>query len=692
MSGLGASEAHAADFAIAPWSEVCSTEGWCWDNPRPQGATLNAASDGNASDLWVAGASGTALHFDGTSWQGWTTLLPNHENIVSVHRTSATDVWLLGSNGSLLHYNGSAFTTVSHLLSGQSTTSVWAASASDYWIAGATQLEHHTVNGSSTVALGGVLDIFGFSSTNVYAVTTTGVYHYNGTAWSLSTQTVGAGFKAIWGASASDFWVLGTVKTLHNVNGNWSLAAGAIGQSLSGSASNDVWIANGTSTLRHWNGSAWTTFAGVAPGSLGVLSTTGRALAFGRAGSLAAVDTHGNTVQISSGQNDLIAGQDAHAVQLADGSIATFTLASGELFIGQNANLHWSYSATTFGCANCSAINGVWGPRTTQLWFATSLGLYHFDGANWALSVQGAFNDVWGSSEYDVYAAGPGSVVHFDGNQWTMAQSNANETFVSVHGSSPSDVWALAQSGNALHYNGQTWTSTSTGGAGADVWSVNSQLAYAVGDQVFSRWNGSSWQASALSGHSPKSIAGDGSGKVVAAGDPFSDILRFDGNAWNSDQTPGGTLMNVISPRGSAPFFWPGRGVNILVSRALTGPVGTYSGWTSTTGEPVPSSDPSGDNCVTIVSSDGTTGTVAYYYPNLGGGFTCRSTITRVVDIGGNFIYKDSGGGLCAGGFVTLGVNTSSPSVLRFEWDNLPGGTALPGYGTINSGSTCPVR
>jgi hypothetical protein len=49
-------------------SPVCSADGWCWQNPLPQGNPLHSIWGASAADVFAVGEAGTILRYDGASW------------------------------------------------------------------------------------------------------------------------------------------------------------------------------------------------------------------------------------------------------------------------------------------------------------------------------------------------------------------------------------------------------------------------------------------------------------------------------------------------------------------------------------------------------------------------------------------------------------------------------------------------
>jgi hypothetical protein len=80
---------------------VCTSDG-CWDNPLPQGDTLNALWGNSANDVWAVGEPGVILHWDGRAWSKMTsgTTLP----LFDVWSSQGGDVWATGRDGAILRH------------------------------------------------------------------------------------------------------------------------------------------------------------------------------------------------------------------------------------------------------------------------------------------------------------------------------------------------------------------------------------------------------------------------------------------------------------------------------------------------------------------------------------------------------------------------------------------------------------
>lgn len=86
----------------------------------------------------------------------------------------------------------------------------------------------------------------------------------------------------------------------------------------------------------------------------------------------------------------------------------------------------------------------------------------------------GSISSVWGTSPDNVYAVGGGplgTITHYDGSQWSLQTVPQVPLLVWVHGTGPTDIWAVGTGGGALHFDGVTWSKVETG-VQTDLWGV----------------------------------------------------------------------------------------------------------------------------------------------------------------------------------------------------------------------------
>lgn len=156
----------------------------------------------------------------------------------------------------------------------------------------------------------------------------------------------------------------------------------------------------------------------------------------------------------------------------------------------------------TMTSGTTSTLYAVWGSSSTDVWATGAAGLVlHYDGTSWStvttsFSPAVALNAVWQDSSGGIWTAGSRYVWRSTdgGANWTRYAFSAVGTFLSLSGTSSSDVWVTGGTSYVDHYDGLAWTRLT--GAGLDCMAVlavatnNVHAAVATGTK---KWNGSSW-------------------------------------------------------------------------------------------------------------------------------------------------------------------------------------------------------
>ncbi len=84
-------------------SGFCSTGGWCWRNPLPQGNVLRGAWAACANDAWAVGDFGTIIKWNGSAWAVLSGLPAS--NLTGVWGSGAASVWAVGIFGNILEFD-----------------------------------------------------------------------------------------------------------------------------------------------------------------------------------------------------------------------------------------------------------------------------------------------------------------------------------------------------------------------------------------------------------------------------------------------------------------------------------------------------------------------------------------------------------------------------------------------------------
>ncbi|MEA3435396.1 MAG: hypothetical protein U9R43_02950 [Thermodesulfobacteriota bacterium] len=165
-------------------------------------------------------------------------------------------------------------------------------------------------------------------------------------------------------------------------------------------------------------------------------------------------------------------------------------------------------------------------------------------GVTWAESYEGIpdkailLKNLWGSSGTDVFAVGSdGTVLHYDGNNWSSMTSGTTEHLNGVWGSSGTDVFAVGLNGTVLHYDGNNWSSMTSGTLEHlyDVWGSSGTDVFAVGyNGTVLHYDGINW-SSMTSGtiEHLNGVWGSSETDVLAVGYSGT-VLHYDGINWSA--------------------------------------------------------------------------------------------------------------------------------------------------------------
>ena len=179
--------------------------------------------------------------YDGAGWAEMP--LPSRDNrvLTDVFGTSSEDVYAVGyfassfslrrgaprtanfrafAEGFILHYDGTLWSEVLPLTAGLAFNAVWASAPNDVFAAGSANdaAVIYRYDGASwspmTVPpVGPLLDVWGLSGTDVYAVGAGTMLHFDGQAWT-EVQSVPQRLAGVWGTSAADVFTVGSGGTI----------------------------------------------------------------------------------------------------------------------------------------------------------------------------------------------------------------------------------------------------------------------------------------------------------------------------------------------------------------------------------------------------------------------------------------------------------------------------------------------
>jgi hypothetical protein len=201
----------------------------------------------SSSDVFAVGQAGSDFnraliaHYDGTSWSEMPLEAGGDRVLMDVSGSSGQDVYAVGffdasaslrgkfslvaraglfSAGLILHFNGSTWQEVQPVAASISYSGVWAAASNDVFVVGASDDQGVVLHFDGTSwspmpvpPTGPLLDVWGTSSTDVYAVGVGTLLHFDGQGWSESLSAAQR-LTGIWAASPSDVFVSGSGGTV----------------------------------------------------------------------------------------------------------------------------------------------------------------------------------------------------------------------------------------------------------------------------------------------------------------------------------------------------------------------------------------------------------------------------------------------------------------------------------------------
>ena len=135
---------------ILVYSSIFAQSGWFWQNPLPQGNTLNSVFFYDTNSGWAVGNYGVILHTinGGSTWIAQNTV--THDLLYDVCFIDANTGWAVGDNGMILHTTNSGNTWNTQFHSTNDLfTDVYFIDSNTGWVVGLETILH-TSNGGET--------------------------------------------------------------------------------------------------------------------------------------------------------------------------------------------------------------------------------------------------------------------------------------------------------------------------------------------------------------------------------------------------------------------------------------------------------------------------------------------------------------------------------------------------------------
>lgn len=553
-----------------PITGVCPSQRICWQNPLPQGNRLNAVHAISPTDVWAVGDVGTVLHFKDGAW----TQAPSQTttDLNAVKASSAQDIWGVGMGGKILHiappntdlrtlpgigdlYAVAALSPQQAFAAGSQNSALkwdgtqWLQTgpgaptiyrgltvldANNIWLTAQTgtiwQWHGQPDVAEATEGMGELYGLWGSRPDNLWAVGEKGrlLRRKPGdmVPWKLVPPPIASNLYGIWGTGEQDLWAVGMAGTIVRIDSRSNMAvqekcdttSTLLG--VSGTNNSDVWAVGDNGTILHRSQAGWTN----------LLQGTTRNVYAGWAAS----------------------PSDAWAVG-SDGLI-----------------MHWDGTSWTTTPSNTYAdLRAISGSAPNDIWAVGVNGtVLHWDGTSWsprAISGTSSLHGVYTPSASDTWIVGDGGKTYryVPANSGWQVDMNAGGALFAISGTGPSDIWAVGQTGTALHYNGAAWVAvlTSTTQDLYALWASAANDVWFVGaNGTALRWDGFMVRnaSTGLSG-TLRAIWGADAMNIFAAGDAGR-LFQFNGTAWGPFASGTNRTLHalVAPPRGAtaASSFW----------------------------------------------------------------------------------------------------------------------------------------
>jgi hypothetical protein len=544
-------ESDPNDVWVAGDHKVVRWDGSKWSDSYSIGDYAVSAIWGASSDDVWAGTDAGVLHWDGGEWitPPATSELSVLYGIRAIWGTASNDVWLVGDIGTIYHFDGSQWTGSTSSLNaggvsaldgshnylavgGVSTNDVWAIydvghknAGFSHWD-GTSWVVKQEIPFNNPLGAGELgASVIALSTNDVYALAGDGyAFHFDGTSWTGAPSEYPV--AQMWGSSAGIF--------LAGQEGDVSRVDASTG-SINGSPTHldtglrvdfpDVSVSHdGAATWAYGGAYRWADSGGWAytnppvndSRAMSALSASDAWMGgetFGPSGdSGIATLVHWDGASWDAPVLVLACGPAFYGVAMID-STHGFAVSSGCL--AQYDGEKWSVVHVD----NSLYFYGVWASSPTDVWLASSTGVFHWDGKTmidfpdgprglgFAGASLGEGWKVWGSGPKNVWAcAAPASAgnsttatcMQWDGASWKDADIDTDQPVVGLWGSSANDVWFLttdevysranlAEPHSTLrHFNGTTVDNTLevatmltgiSGASSSNVWAVGNQGA-----------------------------------------------------------------------------------------------------------------------------------------------------------------------------------------------------------------------
>ena len=374
-------------------------------------------------------------------------------------------------------------------------------------------------------------------------------------AITLETPSGKVTVGTVYGSSPNDVWV--TTLPDHKVarwNGTaWSWVAELAGTSIlaiAGSGSSDVWLGGAAGALFHWDGKALSPAKSNSTLDIQQITVFGSGQTF----ALAFLPVHSGSFELLRLVDSAwtVVGQSAAPTELYYQPHALYAPTPDEAWVVLYDQV-FHYQHNFLGSVAVQNPTGVWGTAPDNVWF----GDCKWDGEKIVQPLDGVWGPIWGTGPNDMWIG----ISHWDGQTSTPAFPNGLTWGpTALFGLSTTDVWAIANFGGIIHFDGsRTWntvvagadTSGAPAGIASGIWQVGANALWIAGlyNQIY-LYDGGALVPIPNTGMPPADsllgVWGSASSDLWAVGKNGA-ILHGDGADWTRVASPTTNTLRAVS-------------------------------------------------------------------------------------------------------------------------------------------------
>jgi len=480
-----------------------------WQNPLPQGNTLNAVASVSDQLMIAVGNNGTIIHWNGSEGQIQKRLTA--ENLNDIFVVSSSEIYVVGENETFLFYDGIDWQR-EFPFSPLGINCIWGPDSEHLFAAGDQATFFMRENGIWHPIFKGdsddpeFYDIWGASKERIFIV---GGYLSQGVVYEWDGSTVSSmsipdckTLYCIWGTDENNVFAAGDGRVILHFDGSqWQVVQQyfddssiyaiwgpddnnifAVGGDLNGGLllkkNNDIWEKQ-EQNFYHWLNA--------------IDGNNDNVMIVGEYGSVASVqipETQWNTIVQGQGDlksiwgrhaNDIFAVGDNQFKHYTNGAWQAITLTEWQVLnsvygdyttvfaVGYNGTV-LSYKNETLYSYDTGidvTLKDIWGIQGIFYAVGESAMILCYTGSTWQKDMhelQGeslTFHSIWGTSLENIFVVGENNrILQYNGSDWVLFSApNTNEghTIYAIWGNADHNFYIAYENGDIFHYNQDQW-------------------------------------------------------------------------------------------------------------------------------------------------------------------------------------------------------------------------------------------